>query len=265
MRKQVLSGLLVGLGVIAAGVATVLALLGEDTTTVLDADQARVAASVTTAAPPPRSTDGGTTSEPASRSAVTYVYDTTGFEEIDALTGARHDYPAETFLTIGVGGCDRILRWQAIEERWTSWEVCDPELFTVAGFNSFHQWFGVGDLQEYRCDDSATLLPPSAGVVRWTFTCSAEDRTEDIRGEVIGVESLDVDGGQVEVLHVRFTAGLSGESTGDRVTDRWFRRSDGLLVKEVGSTASASSSAIGTVNYTEEYEIILQTLDPLGG
>jgi hypothetical protein len=264
MTKRTFVGLAMGLGVLAAGVAAALLLLGEDTTTALDADQARVAASVTTTTSSSRSTpDGGTPAEGANDEVLTYVYETVGFEEVDALTGARHDYPAATFLTIQSGGCGRILRWQAIDERWTSWDVCDSERLAIAGFDSFHEWFGIGDLQEYECADPATLLPPSVETTEWTFACTTGDRTEEITGEVIGVEVLDIGDRQIETLHVRFTAALSGESDGGRITDRWFTPDDALMVKEVGMTASASSSAIGTVNYTEEYEIVLQALDPL--
>ena len=59
-------------------------------------------------------------------------------------------------------------------------------------------------------------------------------------------------------------AGGQIDPTRVRVADLSRTEHDALLVKEVGSTTSASSSAIGAVNYTEEYEIVLQTLDPMG-
>jgi len=267
MSRRRIVALLVGLGVIVAGVVVVLALLRDDTTTVLDADQAQAAAMTTTSSPP----DGGSassttpafTTAPAADDVVVYAYEMSGHEEIDALAGARHDYPAETYLTIQTGGCGQLWRWQAIEERWSSWEVCDPQHVTVAGFDSFNRWFGVDDLQQYRCDGPAPYLPPSADTDTWTFVCSTEDISQETAVEVVGVETLDIGGKEIETLHIHYTDTLTGDSTGGSETDRWFGVDDPLVVKEVGSTSSASSSPIGTVNYTEEYEITLTALDPL--
>lgn len=272
MNKKSLFVWLLGLGAVVVGVLVVFMLVGGNATTALDADQARAEAAVTTTSSAPASPEArvSTTSRapeattvPADGEIALYSYRTVGFEAIDALTGARHDYPAETFLTVRTGGCGQILRWQAIEERWTSWEVCDPQRLTVAGYESFHRWFGVDDLEHYRCDDLAPYLPPSPEATTWTFVCSTEERAEETSVDVIGTETLDVDGQKAEALHLRYTSTLSGGSTGGSVTDRWFRSDDRLLLKEVGSTASATSSPIGTVNYTEEYEIALEALDPV--
>ena len=191
-----------------------------------------------------------------------YEYKTTGYEEIDALGGARHNYPEQTFLTIRPGGCGQILRWQAIEERWTSWEVCDPDRMTVGNVDSFHSWFGVADLQQYQCPEAAAYLPATADVTEWTFTCSADNRAEETTATVVGVETVEIGGIGVETLHVRFTTVLSGESTGSDETERWFAIDESLLVKEVSTTHSASTSLIGTVEYTEHYEIVLEDLSP---
>ncbi len=263
-RRIVLA--LVGVAVIATGAVVVVSLLRDTTTTVIDANQARDVARTTTTSPP----GGGSTSpapagvtEPqGSDDVVVYAYTMSGHEEIDALAGARHDYPAETYLTVQEGGCGQVWRWQAIEERWSSWEVCDPQAVTVAGFDSFNRWFGVDDLQQYRCDPPAPYLPPAADTTSWTFTCATEDITQETTAEVVGLETLDIGGEDVATLHVHYTDTLTSSSTGGSETDRWFRLDDPLVVKETGSTSSASSSPIGTVNYAEEYEITLEALEP---
>lgn len=266
MSRRRLVALLVGLGVVVAGVAVVLVLLRNDTTTVIDANRARAVATTTTSQPTiaGSSTTAAFNPVPAGGDdVVVYAYELSGFEAVDALAGARHDYPAATYLTVQSGGCGELWRWQAIEERWSSWEVCDPQHVTVAGFDSFNRWFGVADLQQYRCDDPAPYLPPAADVETWTFACSTENITQATTAEVVGTETLDVGGIPVETIHIHYTDTLSGDSTGGSETDRWFRLDEPLVVREVGSTASASPSPIGTVNYTEEYGISLQSLDPL--
>lgn len=248
---------LVGAVLVVGGAIVLVAVLfwRRDTTTVIDATEARAAATSTEAPPSAAPATGGT-------AGVMYVYETTGYEEIDALAGARHDYPSETFLTVQQEGCGEVFRWQAIEERWITWEVCDRQALEVSVVESFHRWFGVDDAQRYECTPPASYLPPSPGAETWTFTCQASARTEETAAEVVGEETIVIGGGEVDALRVRFTSTLTGESTGGSVIDRWFG-DDGLLLKEVSSTASASRSAIGTVNYTEEYAITLRSLEAL--
>ena len=53
-----------------------------------------------------------------------YVYDTAGFETTDALTGGRHDYPAQTTITVQDAGCGSVQRWQPLDQRWDETETC---------------------------------------------------------------------------------------------------------------------------------------------
>jgi hypothetical protein len=268
MSRRTLVIVVAGALVVVAGVVIVVVLtFMKNDTTAIDVDQARAAAtSTTTSSPGTASTvaAGGTPTTPtAGGDAIVYVYDMSGHEEIDALMGARHEYPAQTYLTVQNGGCGQVWRWQAIEERWSSWEVCDPQTVTVAGFDSFNKWFGVEDLEDYRCGDGAPYLPPSPDTDTWTFVCATDAIEQDTTAEVVGMETLDVGGQQVDTLHIHYTDTLSGDSAGGSEEDRWFRVDDPLLVKEVASTASSSTSPIGTVHYTEEYEMTLQSLEPL--
>ena len=53
-----------------------------------------------------------------------YLYATTGFETTDALAGSRHEYPAQTYMTIQPGGCGTQVRWQALDQRWDEYDFC---------------------------------------------------------------------------------------------------------------------------------------------
>jgi hypothetical protein len=251
---------LVGVALVVGVVAVVARLMANDTTEI-DIDQARAAATSTVT--PTTFPEGTPTIPPTGGDVVVYVYAMSGHEEIDAFTGARHEYPAETYLTIRSAGCGEVWRWQGIEERWSAWEVCDPQDLTVAGFDSFNEWLGVQDLQRYRCDDSVSYLPPSSGTGTWTFSCSTDGIRQETTAQVVGTEALEVGGDQVDTIHIHYVDTLSGDSTGGSETDRWIRVGEPLVVKEVSSTASAASSPIGTVNYTEEYTITLEVLDPM--
>jgi hypothetical protein len=266
MSRRSLVAALAGV-VVVVGVLALALMLTRSHTTVIDADQARAAAttSITSSSVVTATTlVGGTPTAPQTGGdVVVYVYAMSGHEEIDALAGAKHQYPPETYLTIRSGGCGQMWRWQAIEERWSAWEVCDPQYVTVAGFDSFNKWFGVEDLQHYRCDGPAPYLPPTPDTDTWTFVCSTDSIQQATTAEVVGMETIDVGGEPVDTVHIHYVDTLSGDSTGGSETDRWVRPGDPLVIKEAGSTASASTSPIGTVNYTEEYEISIESLDAL--
>jgi hypothetical protein len=194
-----------------------------------------------------------------------YVYATTGSEEVDALGGARHEYPAETFLTIQPGGCGRLQRWTALEERWDEIELCsgDEGLFQ-ARYDAFHKWFGQSDLQEFSCDTAAALVVPAAEGPSASFECRNEDRTEEYEVEVLGSEKVVVDSSEVEALHIRVSSVLSRGSRGTSQTNTWYLPGTSLVLRRVATRSSVNDSAIGDVSYREDYEITLLSLTPTG-
>lgn len=194
-----------------------------------------------------------------------YAYATTGFEEIDALGGARHDYPAETFLTIQPGGCGTLTRWVALEERWQESDLCDAaDGLRLAGFDTYHEWFGRSDLQEFECDPDTAMVVPLEPSASWSYQCSTDERTETWSVEVIGLEMVDVGGEAVETLHVRVLSVLEGASEGTSTTDTWYWPGSSLIVREKVDRSNTSDSLIGAVAYVEQYEIVLESLLPRG-
>lgn len=49
-----------------------------------------------------------------------------GFEEVDALSGGRHEYPGETFMTIALSEIGLVIRGDALAERWIYWSTAAP-------------------------------------------------------------------------------------------------------------------------------------------
>ncbi len=137
-----------------------------------------------------------------------YLYATDGFETTDALVGSRHDHPAQTYITIQPGGCGTLVRWQALEERWDEWDFCADG--SLAGWQGYHEWFGVGNLEDWAC--SPPIPTQGDPGEAWTGTCTRDaggqvDAAEDrLSYEVIGYETLTVGTEQVETLHVRTTS-----------------------------------------------------------
>lgn len=194
-----------------------------------------------------------------------YVYATSGFEEIDALGGARHDYPAETFVTLQPGGCGVTLRWTALEERWDELELCSTDGGkSISLYDTYHGWFGQSDLQQFTCGPPDAVAIPEVESGSWSYECSTDERTELWEVEVISVESLLIDGETVDAVHVRVTSTLSGASIGASESDTWYLRGTSLILRRVASRSSTNESLIGDVNYSETYEINLSSLQPEG-
>jgi len=193
-----------------------------------------------------------------------YLYTTSGFETTDALTGARHDYPAQTYLTIQPGGCGTLVRWQALQQRWDEWDFCPDG--SMAGWQGYHEWFGVGNLEVWTCDPAVpTQGEPGES---WTGTCTRPaggnvEAAEDLmQYEVVGYETLTVGGEPVETLHVRTTSSSSGGSDSSDSSDTWILPGTQLIVRQVTDDYSTSRSRIGTVQYHEQYELNLMSLYP---
>ena len=193
-----------------------------------------------------------------------YRYATTGFETTDALAGGRHDYPAETYMTIQPGGCGTLVRWQALEERWEEWDFCADA--SLAGRHTFHQWFQIDNLDIWTCsptvptqDDPGEI---ATGSCTRAATGNAEAAEDSLRYEMIGYETLTVGTEEVETLHVRATSTGSGGTVMSRTIDTWILPGTQLVVRQTVQSSSTTQSRVGMVNAHEEYELNLVSLLP---
>jgi hypothetical protein len=237
--------------------------LYHDTTTAIDPEDAlsRFRASTTTAA--------GTipsTAPPARLPAPgVYQYATTGEEHVDALGGATHVYPAVTTITVTPSRCGVLMRWDALEERWTSRQVCADASGIVASTDtSFHRFYGQDDMTDAVCSPSYVFLPavvtPGAS---WTASCSDGKTQESITITSVGVEPVVVGGHSVDAVRLTWAETDHASDTDGTVTaDRWLAVADGLLLRETSRASSTTSTVIGDVHYREQYELILSSLTP---
>ncbi len=187
-----------------------------------------------------------------------YRYVTTGLETADALGGARHDFPLETCLTLQPGGCGTLVRWHAFAQRWTEWDYCDDGL--LAGWLSYHEWFGVGNLDQFTYPEPFR----TTGEVgeQWSVTCGKEGSLETMHHEVIGLETLMIGGTEVEVLHVRRWTDVAGETFGTNRVDIWTLPGTPLIARRAQDGTTTSQSPIGDVEYHEECELQLKSPFP---
>jgi len=193
-----------------------------------------------------------------------YTYATTGYETTDALAGGRHDYPARTYVTIQPGGCDELVRWQALEQRWEEWDLCPDG--TMSRFTSFHEWFRVANTDVWECPAPSPVQgDPGAA---WTAECTRAGGEETgaaaktLAYEVVGVETMTVGDEAVETLHVRIRGVERGATRGSSLSDLWFLSGTNLPVRWVEQRDTVSDSRIGEVGYSEHYEATLTSLFP---
>ncbi|MEX1105739.1 MAG: hypothetical protein WEB78_06030 [Ilumatobacteraceae bacterium] len=192
-----------------------------------------------------------------------YQYATTGFDQIDALTGARHDYPAVTTITVVPYGCGVRLRWDIAVERWDSWDWClDNNAIRQTGLVGYHEFFGTSGRNDNTCSGDPRPLDASPGTT-WTMRCHMGDRTTStFTGTVIERTTRSVAGTTIPVLHLRYEVDVTGESTGSQTVEGWYRSTDGLPVREQLTITTKQDTVIGTTNFDETYTIDLMTPVP---
>ena len=189
-----------------------------------------------------------------------YVYETMGFEEVDALGGGRHDYPERTYLVIDDGDCGPVVRWQAIAERWDEWQFCGPDL-SITRATLYHEWFHIPDRQMASCTGST--FPP-AGETTWTTVCSDGKWTSTDVATVVGMESLVIGATSVETIHIKISSTTTGSTVGSTAIDEWRLAGTPLVVRKVVNDASANASRIGDIHYVEQVTLQLESLLPTG-
>lgn len=194
-----------------------------------------------------------------------YRYRTTGSERVDALGGTVHQYPAETVLTVTASGCGVWLRWDLLEERREEWQLCttaDGVALQPVG-SVYHEFYGVGEIEELRCDRAVVVVPRADSAPPVALQCMLADLPWLPVWEVLGRDTVVVDGSDVPAWHVRMTIDDNDEYP-EQTTIDWWLAANGLPLRMTSTTSSTSDSdLVGDVRYEEEYVADLVSLDPL--
>ncbi len=191
-----------------------------------------------------------------------YVYATTGRDSIDALNGAHHDYPTTTTITVTPTACGVQQRWDVLEQRWEEWQRCaDGTGVSEPQRTNYDEFFGQSQTDTWMCSGDARPLAAAAGTT-WTRTCTSGAATDNYVGVVVGTEPQEVGPSTVDTLHVRITI-TDDTSSDSQVIDTWYSTGSDLVIAQTSSVATSNSSPVGTVHYTERYEIHLTSLTPL--
>jgi hypothetical protein len=195
-----------------------------------------------------------------------YVYATTGHETADAgVPTARHDYPAQTTMTVTHGGgCGAHVRWDATADRWDDVADCvSANASRITAYTSFHRFFGQSERRDYTCSGTSYLRPPSTKPgYRWAFDCVTKGAKAHTEAVLVGTERVAAGDGTVDALHVKFDTTLTGSSKGTNPSEFWLVVDQPFVVRQAGRVDADVTTEFGTIRYHEEYDLRLTSRTP---
>lgn len=287
LGRRWLVGGLIAVGIVVIAAIFVRSVVLRDRARAVPADEALAifraeATTTTTTAPTPTTatvtaTPAATTSSPETSVEVPptapppaepgiYRYRTTGSEDVDALGGATHDYPAETTITVIASGCGAHLRWDALRERRDEWALCStPDGIALQPDGvQYHEFFGQPDEEAVACDSPVLVVPAAStgppAVQHQSCTLANDPWLPS--WEVLERSTRSIDGTDIGVQHVRMTIDDDDEYWEHTVVD-WYLTDSGLPLEVRSTKESRSPSPIGGVVYHEHYDIELISIVPL--
>jgi hypothetical protein len=190
-----------------------------------------------------------------------YVYATNGSEEISALGGRRHRYPARSTVTVAPGGCGMTLRWDVLTSRSNRYEICRSGT-VLAVWTESHRFIGRDDRTTWRCRSTNWLPADDTPGAMSPYGCRGGDTVQRGTSIVVGEEPVTVGSGTVVALHVRINAVESGGARGPVTEERWLEPASGLPLRITYNVTTKNASPIGDVTFTERYDVRLTSLEP---
>jgi hypothetical protein len=198
----------------------------------------------------------------------TYRYTGEGRENVSALGGSEHVFPAKIATVVALDAQDDCA-WtlnvvyikQHIEER----SFCTTKAgMSDTGFERRIEFFNQTEVKKFACDDDAMRLQAGAAAGATSkFTCrEGSDATSAYVATVIGPETLTVGGAKVETTHVRVASKQTGDTNGGDVQDLWYLPT-GLPARFSGTLDVTTKSVIGETKFHEQYRYDLTSLVPV--
>ncbi|HSR93381.1 MAG TPA: hypothetical protein VLK56_00815 [Solirubrobacterales bacterium] len=211
-----------------------------------------------------QSDSGGAGGKPDEPALGVYRYATRGSETVKGATfGASHDYGGISTVALTAGRCGERERWQVLTGRWSEGEACTgADGATSATLTEFHEFFGEGQKDSFRCHGSSTSGTSRPGVgASFTSVCKSEDSSISTATQVVGVERIAVGDQTFDAARIESRSRLDGATTGSAERQEWRRRSDGLLLRR-SAESEADTSAGGGSHYDEQYTLQLVSTEP---
>lgn len=192
-----------------------------------------------------------------------YVYDTAGFESIDALGGARHTYPPTSTISVTPAPCGAELRWDVLKGRHNTWLLCGSgDALGLDESSETHRFFGRADTTAWECAGTPWLPRDRSPGSRAALSCRSADTAMTGEVTVVGSEAVTVAGTEVAALRVRVRAVEDGEARGPLSEERWLEPETGLPLRISYRVRTENASPLGDVTFEERYDLRLRSLEP---
>jgi hypothetical protein len=155
-----------------------------------------------------------------------------------------------------------------------SWELCTGEdaLAQRVGDTVTARVFPGIDFENtstFVCDPPAQVLrwgaePGDAAEATCLGTATGLDGETEFAGSstVVGPETLDIEGAQVQVVRVRREATLTGAQNGTETIEWWIEPETGLPLRIEFDTAVATDTPFGPIDYRDVGSVELTSLAP---
>jgi hypothetical protein len=193
-----------------------------------------------------------------------FRYRTSGNEKL-SIAGISRNFPNVTNTIVTDGKCATV-RWEPLVEHVEGQVECraGPGALSVESFPSTEVIAGVTTNMTLVCPAGTYLVPPDAATGKsWKTTCHAPGQVVRLSGRVVGFSSVDVGGDAVPSVHTHLTMSFSGSESGTSPSDYWVSLEDGMILRESESVdVLQSAGPLGSVHYTEQMAISLQSLTP---
>jgi hypothetical protein len=193
-----------------------------------------------------------------------YAYATNGFDRLSAAFSSRHRYPRTSAVSVEPGDCGFSERWSPVPERVSVWRFCiDGPRWRLAELSDYHEFFGQGTMQRFRCRGPFVSRPPTVRIgFRWTDRCRGAGSRVTVRYRAARDQTLQVKGKPVETVLIRARARLRGRIDGGNVYDSWLSRANGQLVRRLVTSDTTVDTPFGEVRNRERYSLRLTSLEP---
>lgn len=191
-----------------------------------------------------------------------YRYRTTGGEHVSFLDYSR-TYSDPTVRIVSRHGCGvREEQW-FLTQHLEYYDRCGAELVSYG--TDIAYWWTHGT-QDFGCERGGSFDGSDLAVgerVQWT--CADEDTEALQLTEHLGTEEVVLgDGTAIAARHTRWTTTFSGATVGGAVVEDWFHPETGLVLRETRVIGlKVGSPFVGRVDYVDESEYLLESLEPL--
>ncbi len=186
-----------------------------------------------------------------------YRYSTTGGDSTKLLTGASHDYPAESVITITRSGCGVRMEWTPVRERSEYFDVCrEDNRLVLKGYGGAHEFFGMQDKHAVTCADKTWLIPAVEDGDNASAVCEGGNlkhnrTTTSVKAAEVLIGEEKVDGFIVETKFV-----AEGSFNGTTLRTMTFDE-DGVLLSWTDAVTGFSPTPVGNADYKENFSLTL--------